>query len=197
MTFIVFDGLDGTGKSMHLASQAARLRDEGHEVTTAQEPSRNHYGMAARLLLPRHARMPNVLAELFTRDRAQQVDTLIKPALAVGHVVLVDRYWYSLAYQKADGLRVAARLRQQRAAFPIPVGALLFTASPQVVMERTAARGGPQQPHEQDADYLRRVAAAFQWMAARCPEAVVVDTERPWATVVREVTGWVDRWLDA
>ena len=100
---MTFEGGEGSGKSTQIERLADFLREEGHEVTTAREPGTTQVGEAVRELLLRTAR-DDLSAEselaLFLAARAELVAGVVRPALEVGQVVLLDRYGdSSVAYQ--------------------------------------------------------------------------------------------------
>ncbi|HET6360916.1 MAG TPA: dTMP kinase [Gemmatimonadota bacterium] len=100
---VTFEGGEGSGKSTQIERLADFLREEGHEVTTAREPGTTQVGEAVRELLLRTAR-DDLSAEselaLFLAARAELVAGVVRPALEVGQVVLLDRYGdSSVAYQ--------------------------------------------------------------------------------------------------
>jgi dTMP kinase len=101
--FIVFEGIDGSGKS----TQAKLLRDLltglGWQLLLTAEPSDGPVGTTLRSLKTRLA--PQEEAQLFTEDRAYHVEHVILPALSEGRIVICDRYVYStVAYQAARGV---------------------------------------------------------------------------------------------
>lgn len=110
--FIVFEGGDGAGKSTHTALLTDWLEQQGHTVVTTFEPGEGPVGQKIRQILLDPATgdlSPRAEALLFSADRAQHVDTVIKPALARGDVVVCDRYIDStFAYQ--GGGRALAEL---------------------------------------------------------------------------------------
>src|SRR6185503_18571399 len=103
--FITFEGPEGSGKSTQLKMLAGKLREAGHQVVETQEPGGTPIGVQIRhVLLDADNRELCPTAELLLMfaSRAQNVDQLIIPALAAGHVVLCDRFTDStLAYQGA------------------------------------------------------------------------------------------------
>jgi dTMP kinase len=104
--FVTLEGGEGSGKSTLLEALAARARASGAEVVTAREPGSTAFGerLRAALLgaLP-DVRRPDPIAELltFAAARAQLVAEVVRPALARGALVLLDRYADSTtAYQQ-------------------------------------------------------------------------------------------------
>ncbi|MDO5672871.1 MAG: dTMP kinase [Actinomycetaceae bacterium] len=99
--FIVFEGGDGSGKSTQLGMLADRLRAFGRDVVRTREPGGTLMGRQIRQLLLHSEEVgPKAEALLFAADRAHHVDSLVRPALARGAVVLSDRFMdSSIAYQ--------------------------------------------------------------------------------------------------
>ncbi len=102
--FITFEGPEGSGKSTHANELAERLRGMGYEVVQAREPGGTPAGEAIREILQHDAAGEPVVREtellLFAASRAQLVQTVIKPALERGHIVICDRFADSTtAYQ--------------------------------------------------------------------------------------------------
>jgi len=101
--FIALEGGDGAGKS----TQAGLLRDWlqglGRTVVVTREPGGTDFGRTVRELVLHGDHMaPRAEALLFAADRAHHVETLIRPALRRGEVVITDRYMdSSIAYQGA------------------------------------------------------------------------------------------------
>ena len=93
--FIVFEGIDGAGKSSQVAPLAAWLRDRGRTVVTCHDPGATPAGDAIRdILLDRHDLhlVPTAEMLLYMAARAQLVEEVIRPGLARGAWVLSDRY---------------------------------------------------------------------------------------------------------
>jgi dTMP kinase len=95
--FIVFEGLDGSGKTTQLNLLSKRLADLGRIHIRTREPSDNNLvGKLARSSVSGGAVLENeTLALLFAADRYQHAATEILPALKTGNDVLCDRYYYS------------------------------------------------------------------------------------------------------
>ncbi|MCU1432882.1 MAG: thymidylate kinase [Actinotalea sp.] len=99
--FISFEGGDGVGKSTQLHRLADWLRARGREVVTTREPGGTPLGVELRnaVLHGDHV-SARTEALLYATDRAHHVDTVVRPALERGAVVLTDRYLdSSVAYQ--------------------------------------------------------------------------------------------------
>jgi dTMP kinase len=98
--FITFEGIDGAGKSTHIAALADALRAQGREVTLTREPGGTPLAEKLRELLLHDAMDPLSEALLMFAARRDHLQRVIEPALAKGHVVLCDRFTdATFAYQ--------------------------------------------------------------------------------------------------
>jgi len=110
---IVFEGLDGSGKSTLIRGLELHLKNQGFQVVVTREPGGTPLGETLRdLVLSTTSQAPTAKAEalLYQAIRAQHVDLLIRPALEAGKWVLCDRFRASsVAFQGgARGLEVSA-----------------------------------------------------------------------------------------
>lgn len=147
--FLVFDGMDGSGKSTQMRLLADRLREEGIPVVTTAEPTDSPDGKRLRQALA--GQIPagaEQLAALFLQDRIGHNlgKDGIEACLAAGMTVLCDRYYYSsIAYQGGeDPVRRAwvADMNLNCPAIRHPDACFLFDLDPQVAMHRITARAG-------------------------------------------------------
>lgn len=101
--FITLEGGEGTGKSTQIKRLAEALTAQGHDVITTREPGGTPEAEKIRnLLVHRDGGNWTPMAEilLFFAARNMHVETLIKPALADGKIVISDRFTDSTrAYQ--------------------------------------------------------------------------------------------------
>lgn len=148
---IVFEGIDGTGKSTQIEMLAKRLRAEGYDVIATREPTNGIYGQKIRsLYMKRETVSKQEELQLFIDDRKEHVNDLLTPALADGKIILCDRYYLSTAaYQGANGFDPNEIITKNNFA-PTPDLALLFDLSPEESIERiTASRGDTLNDFEQ------------------------------------------------
>lgn len=93
--FLSLEGGEGTGKTTQIGLLKGRVEGLGRRVRVTLEPGGSLLGERVRALLVRHSEdPPTPLAELllYAADRAHHVETVIRPALAAGEVVVCDRY---------------------------------------------------------------------------------------------------------
>ncbi|MDE0150904.1 MAG: dTMP kinase [Bdellovibrionales bacterium] len=106
MPFIVFEGLDGSGKSTLMQSLSQELKSQNLPVTTTREPGGTPLGEQIRNLLLKNGKdAPTAWTELFLYEacRRQNVDHVIRPSLEKGHWVLCDRFWASTSAFQSGG----------------------------------------------------------------------------------------------
>ena len=100
--FITFEGCDGCGKTTQLELLAKFLEEKGYDVVVTREPGAKGLGTKLREILLNYDGevSSNCESFLFLADRAQHIDTLVKPAITEGKIVLCDRHIDStVAYQ--------------------------------------------------------------------------------------------------
>lgn len=182
---VAIEGIDGAGKTTLARDLAAGLAAHGILVETSKEPTQGPWGTALRQSALQGRLSPEEEVRLLLLDRRQHVEELIKPALAAGAVVILDRYYPSMvAYQGAHGLSVS-RLLQDNAFAPAPDLTLLLDLEPSTGLARIRARGDKPNFFETE-DNLKRCRAIFLDM--QLPSRVVIDASNDAAEVLR--TTW-------
>ena len=161
---IVFEGIDGSGKSTQCRMLADLLNKKGIANISLSEPTRGKWGMKIRQLLAkgRNGISANEELEWFMNDRREDVKQNIEPALNAGKVVLMDRYYFSTAaYQGALGFDPQKiRVDNERFA-PIPDRVLIFHNSPEKSLERIESSREEKSAFEKR-DYLIEVQTIFK-----------------------------------
>lgn len=190
--FLAFEGGDGAGKSTQLDALVPWLREQGREVVATREPGGTGLGASIRsLLLFGQDVSPRAEALLFAADRAHHVETLVRPALARGAVVVTDRYIdSSVAYQGAGrALDAGEILNLSRWATEelVPDLTVLLDVDPRTGRSR---RDGDDRMEAAGAGFHQRVRAHFLALAAAEPQRyLILDASEPatsLATAVQE-----------
>ncbi len=148
--FIVFEGIDGTGKSTQVQMLAAALQKKGHEVITSKEPTDGPYGKRLRDSAETGRLSPQDELDLFHLDRKEHVTELINPALERGATIILDRYYFStMAYQGIRGFD-PQEIRQINEAFaPQPHHVFILEVPIDTALTRIGGRDGQANEFEQ------------------------------------------------
>ncbi len=120
--FIVFEGIDGSGKSTQAVLLKKRLEGMGRRVTFVKEPTEGKWGRKIKEIAQNGRADVTLEEELdyFIFDREEDVEQNIRPALEQGGIVLADRYFYStIVYQSSLGLDPEV-IRRRNSVFPVP-----------------------------------------------------------------------------
>jgi len=179
--FIALEGGDGAGKSTQGRLLCAWLEELGHTVVVTREPGGTAFGRTVReLVLHGDHVAPRAEALLFAADRAHHVETLIRPALERGEVVITDRYMdSSIAYQGAGrdlGVDEVRDLNLWATGGLLPTLTVLVDLPAEVGRTR---RGGVHDRLESEADHFHSaVREHFLALAHADPDRyLVVDGE--------------------
>ena len=184
--FIVFEGIDGAGKSTLIGELAKHMVSKGKKVRTTVEPTSGPIGVLIRNGAGETSQKAEAL--LFTADRACHTKQ-IADWKAEGYTVLCDRYYAStIAYQSAS-LDGDAADREWLAEINRPIISepdmtILLDIDPEASMRRVGERGAKSKFEK--TEYLRRVRAVYLELASE-KGFRVVDASRPEETVFKEV----------
>ncbi|MGW7078674.1 dTMP kinase [Streptomyces sp. NPDC054866] len=177
--FIALEGGDGAGKSTQAEALAEWIRAKGHEVVVTREPGATPVGKRLRsILLDVSSAGLSHRAEalLYAADRAEHVDTVVRPALERGAVVISDRYIdSSVAYQGAGrdlSPTEIARISRWATAGLVPHLTVLLDVSPEAARERFTE--APDRLESEPAEFHARVRSGFLTLAAADPGRYLV-----------------------
>lgn len=188
--FITLDGVDGAGKSTHLAFVADWLRGQGRDVVLTREPGGTPLGESLRELLLTRDMDPDTELLLMFAARQAHLASLILPALERGAWVVSDRFTdASYAYQCGGrGIateRVAALESWVQRGFQ-PDLTLLFDVPPEVAeARRSAARAADRFEREADS-FFSRVRDAYLARARAEPSRIRVLDARQSIDALRD-----------
>lgn len=190
--FVAFEGGEGVGKSTQITLAAQWLRETGQTVLATREPGGTVLGAELRRLVldPSGDVTPRAETLLYAADRAQHVETVIRPALERGEVVLTDRYVDStLAYQGAGrGLGADARtITEWATGGLLPDLTVLLDLDPEAGLARAGARAGLDRLEAASLDFHRAVRAEFLALAADPGRYLVVAADRPADVIAAEI----------
>ncbi|WP_326807866.1 dTMP kinase [Streptomyces sp. NBC_01775] len=199
--FLVLEGGDGAGKSTQVEALAEWIRGKGHEVVVTKEPGSTPVGKRLRsILLDVSSTGLSHRAEalLYAADRAEHVDTVVKPALERGAVVISDRYVdSSVAYQGAGrdlSPTEVARISRWATAGLVPHLTVLLDVAPETARERFTE--APDRLESEPVEFHERVRSGFLTLAAADPARyLVVDGDQEPEAVTTVVRHRLDQVL--
>ncbi|MFF1507339.1 dTMP kinase [Streptomyces sp. NPDC058326] len=199
--FIALEGGDGAGKSTQIEALAEWIRAKGHEVVVTREPGATPIGKRLRSILldVSSAGLSNrAEALLYAADRAEHVDSLVRPALERGAIVLSDRYIdSSVAYQGAGrdlSPTEISRISRWATDGLVPHLTVVLDVSPETARERFTE--APDRLESEPPEFHARVRAGFLALAAADPSRyLVVDAGQEPEAVTTVVRHRLDRML--
>ena len=200
MPLIVFEGIDGCGKTTQVQRLTARLTADGVAFRHLREPGGTELGERQRALLLDPATKACPTAELFgyLQARAQLCHEVIAPALAANELVILDRFYHStLAYQ-AYGLGLD--LTQVRAAIRLATGGvrpdlvLWLSVDPAEAQRRRAAARGQDRIEARGLAYQQKVHDGYRALVAS-DGLVEIDARQNADAITAQVWGQIVPYL--
>ena len=198
--FITLDGIDGAGKSTHLAAMRQWFAQHNLPVLFTREPGGTPVGEALRALLLNPATQANLRTEtlLMFAARQQHLDDVIRPALAAGTHVVSDRFTdATFAYQGGGrGLPLAdiAALEQWVQQGLQPDLTLLLDIPLAVSLQRIESHRSKDRFEQENADFFNRTRAAYLQRAAAAPARyAVINSHQDKAVVGAEIDAALQR----
>lgn len=189
--FIVFEGVEGSGKTTQMKALHHMLVEFGKEVLVVREPGGTPISERVRgLVLDPGAKEMDSKTEalLYAASRAQLVAQVIRPALEAGKVVLCDRYIdSSLAYQglaRGLGEEDVLRLNMWATDETVPDLVVLLDLDPEAGLARTV--GDPDRMEQENLAFHRKVRDAYAALATRYPSRFAVIDASQDVEAVRE-----------
>jgi dTMP kinase len=204
-TFISFEGIDGAGKSTHIARVADLFRQAGKSVVLSREPGGTPVSEKLRELVLHEPMDALTEALLMFAARREHLVQVIEPALARGDVVLCDRFSdATFAYQgggRAFEWDVLVQL--ERMVQVLPGGALRqpeltiwFDLDPHIAAQRLASARVPDKFESQPADFFAAVRAGYARRQAEMPARFArIDAAQSIDAVGDNVAQVVTAWL--
>ena len=203
--FITLEGIDGAGKSSHIASLESLFQAQGRTVLRTREPGGTPLAETLRGLIlqaPMDALTESLLVFAARRDHIVQV---IAPALARGDVVVCDRFTdATFAYQGAGrgfDLGVLSKLEQwAQSGYGLRPDSLLepdltlwFDLAPEVAARRLAGARLPDRFESQPVEFFRRVASGYAQRAEGSARFERIESDHPREEVGRQIAAALAR----
>ncbi|MFE9486556.1 MULTISPECIES: dTMP kinase [unclassified Streptomyces] len=199
--FIALEGGDGAGKSTQVEALAEWIRAKGHEVVVTREPGATPVGKRLRSILldVSSAGLSNrAEALLYAADRAEHIDSVVRPALERGAIVISDRYIdSSVAYQGAGrdlSPTEIARISRWATSGLVPHLTVLLDVDPETARERFTE--APDRLESEPPEFHARVRSGFLTLAAADPTRyLIVDAGQDPESITTVVRHRLDRLL--
>ncbi len=190
--FITFEGVDGAGKSTHIASFADTLRQHGKTVITTREPGGTALGERLRALLLHEPMDLETEALLMFAARREHLAQVIVPALTRGDWVISDRFTdATFAYQgggRGMSLDKLSQLERWVHGDLQPDLTLLFDVPLEVARERLQRTRDLDKFEQEQEDFFARVRQVYLQRAEAFPHRIrVIDSTRPVDEISREL----------
>lgn len=172
--FITLEGMDGAGKSTHIAAIVAALEARGLEVIATREPGGTPLGEQLRILLLHETMHAETETLLMFAARREHIASLIEPALARGAYVLSDRFTdATYAYQCGAKGVLANKIKQLELWVQgdlQPDITLLFDVPVAVSMARLANAREPDKFERENGVFFEKLRQAYLMRAAENPQ---------------------------
>jgi dTMP kinase len=203
--FITLEGPEGSGKTSHIPYLVEYFRERGHAIFPTREPGGTSIGEQIREVLHslKNTEMhPRTETLLYQAARAQFVEQVVRPRLALGEIVLSDRYADStIAYQ---GYGHQQDLEQVRALIKYATGGLvpdltvLLDVDVEIGLKRKQKADEWNRLDAYTVDFHRRVRAGYLEMVKQEPVRWrVVDASREWPSVQEELRRVIEEKIKA
>jgi len=186
--FITFEGVDGAGKSTHLAWFAETLRQRGLEVLVTREPGGTPLGERLREILLNQPMHAETEALLMFAARLEHIEQVIKPALLRGTWVVSDRFSdASFAYQGGGRGVPLAKLEQLESwvhADLQPDLTLLFDIQVEVARQRLSNNASLDRFEQEQGSFFEKVRQAYLDRCKKSPQRfATIDASQTQETV--------------
>jgi len=193
---IVFEGIDGTGKTTQCQKLVEYLEGRGFPVVRLREPTQGIWGQKIRKILTegRGDVTPEEELQYFINDRKEDVEHNIQPALSENKIVIIDRYYYSTAaYQGALGFDPDKIVADNEVFAPRPDLLLMFRGSLDNSFDRIR-EGRDEFSAFEKREYLQKVQQIFDAFSG--PHIKIINSDLSIEGVHASVRDVVDSLLD-
>ena len=205
--FITFEGGEGAGKSTQIKRLSAKLEARGYATLVTREPGGTSGAEAIRHVILSGAAKKygsEMEALLFAAARNDNVENIIKPALAEDKIVLCDRFMdSSRVYQGVSGgVDEEFLLGMERAVTEDsrPELTIIFDIPPEEGLKRASnvwAEDGPDRFESEDLEEQVKRRNGFLEIAKAEPDrCVVINAAQDLEKVSQQVDQTVDEFLD-
>ncbi|MCK4761202.1 MAG: dTMP kinase [Candidatus Aminicenantes bacterium] len=191
-SLIVFEGIDGSGKTSVSKLLLSYLQDSGNEVQWFREPADSRWGRKIRELANLKESIPiEEELEYFIKDRQWNVKNNILPGLRQNKTVILDRYYFSTAcYQGARGFSIEEIIERNTAFAPAPDITFIIDVDVDTALKRIKRGRDYEAKLFEKRDFLQKVRANY--LELRAPGIHIIDGTPPLDEVFDRVRNKID-----
>ena len=192
--FIVFEGIDGSGKTTQVELIAKWLESTGESLLVTKEPGGTELGAYLRNVLTGRYQdielCPEAELLLFAADRIQHVKEVIVPALLQGKTVLCDRFTASTtAYQgygRGLNKRLVGQINRMSTAGLLPDLTVYLDLDVETALQRIAARGAGNSLDKEKVAFYQKVRTGYR-NSLSSSNFVIIKADQSIGTVTQEI----------
>ena len=190
--FITLEGMDGAGKSTHIAAIKHTLEQRGREVVLTREPGGTALGEALRELLLHQSMHAETETLLMFAARREHIAQVIAPALARGAYVISDRFTDATFAYQCGGRGIAIQKIQLLESWVQddlqPDLTLLFDVPVSVSMQRLQTARDPDKFEREGHAFFTRIREAYLERARQDPQRFrIINADQSIDDVSKEV----------
>jgi dTMP kinase len=191
MSFIVFEGIEGTGKTTLAKKAYEYLVAKGKSVLYTFEPTDGVYGKKIREAVDRLTFETE--KDLFFRDRQEHVNNVIIPSMACGNIVICDRYYpSSVIYQGTMSGNPHSVLLENEKAFPYPDLTIIIDCHSSIAMSRLKDRRRLDK-FERNEVNLEKMRQLYLEIFSRRKDVVVINGSGTIEDTFKLVAPWLEQ----
>ena len=163
MSYLIsFEGIEGSGKSTQIERLQTFLNQKGYDTLLTREPGATPFGQKIRdMLLDPNQAFSHQYTELllFTADRLEHIENVVKPALKEGVIVICDRYIDSTIAYQHGGRQLPIDVVKQQLSWVDAVPDLTFLIDLDIEegLRRAKARASLDRFEQEDLSFHNRV----------------------------------------
>jgi dTMP kinase len=193
---IVFEGIDGSGKTSLSRMLFSYLQEKGCNVVWFREPGDSQWGRKIRELANLKDSIPiDEELEYFIKDRQWNVRNNISPNLKQDKTVILDRYYFSTAcYQGARGLDMEEIIKKNTTFAPVPDITFIIDVDVDTALKRIKLNREQEVKLFEKKDFLRKVRENYLKLRGHL-NIHVIDGSPDLPTVFDQIKNKIDREL--
>lgn len=205
-TFIVFDGLPGSGKGTQIKKVFEYIFEKSKKydnILVTDEPTQGPFGLQIRELFKKQKTSDDFkdeLFELFALDREWHIEEIIKPLLAKNFIVLCDRYKYSsIAYQTVQGTAFEKVFSRHKDFLAPDLGLIFDVDATEADRRINSAKDEKRKSTDKfrDLEFIKGLRVLFNDLPNKLPNEniQIIDANKSIEDVFLQIKGQIDKVL--